>query len=266
MDLSIDDGLVLYHGRIVVPQAARRDILKKLHSSHQGITRTKRRARQALYLPGMPNDIVLLVEGCQPCHQARPSLPKEPMILEPPPHCIFEDVSADLFQHGNLHGLVYIDRLSGWPAVHRWHRDPTAKDIIAAIAENFVDLGVPNRFRSDGGPQFAAGAFQQFLHRWGVAPADRLHLHLICFISTLPPGHRPCRSSRKSNGEFHTQACSNRRLFLRSIFPGPTRATQHTWRNWISPSRDRLRPQPAFDPAGPPFFICGPLESCLVGA
>jgi hypothetical protein len=89
MDLSIDDGLVLYNGRIVVPQAARRDILKKLHSSHQGITRTKRRARQALYLPGMPNDIVLLVEGCQPCQQARPSLPKEPMILEPPPHRIF---------------------------------------------------------------------------------------------------------------------------------------------------------------------------------
>jgi hypothetical protein len=171
MDLSIDDGLVLYNGRIVVPQAARRDILKKLHSSHQGITRTKRRARQALYWPGMSNDIVLLVEGCQPCQQTRPSLPKEPMILEPPPHRIFEDVSADLFQHGNLHVLVYIDRLSGWPAVHRWHRDPTAKDVIAAIAENFVDLGVPNRFRSDGGPQFAAGAFQQFLHRWGVAPA-----------------------------------------------------------------------------------------------
>ncbi len=49
MDLSIDDGLVLYNGRIVVPQAARREILQKLHSSHQGITRTKRRARQALY-------------------------------------------------------------------------------------------------------------------------------------------------------------------------------------------------------------------------
>ncbi len=33
------------------------------------------------------------------------------------------------------------------PAVHRWHRDPTANDVIAAIAENFVDLGVPNRFQ-----------------------------------------------------------------------------------------------------------------------
>jgi hypothetical protein len=30
---------------------------------------------------------------------------------------------------------------------------------------------LPNRFRSDSAPQFAARAFQQFLRRWGLAPA-----------------------------------------------------------------------------------------------
>ena len=34
---------------------------------------------------------------------------------------------------------------------------------------NFVELGVPMRFRSDNGPQFDAGVFQETLQRWGVA-------------------------------------------------------------------------------------------------
>jgi hypothetical protein len=37
-----------------------------------------------------------------------------------------------------------------------------------AVVENFVDLGVPVRFRSDNGPQFEAQSFQVKLRQWGV--------------------------------------------------------------------------------------------------
>ncbi|KAF0314284.1 uncharacterized protein FJT64_015262 [Amphibalanus amphitrite] len=43
--LAIDDGLVVYGARLVVPSALRRGVLEKLHDSHQGVDRTKRRAR-----------------------------------------------------------------------------------------------------------------------------------------------------------------------------------------------------------------------------
>jgi hypothetical protein len=42
--LSTENGLINFGSRIVVPFAARRIILQKLHSAHQGIVRTKRRA------------------------------------------------------------------------------------------------------------------------------------------------------------------------------------------------------------------------------
>ena len=90
-------------------------------------------------------------------------------MADPLPTYVFEDVSADLFQHGNLHVLVYVDRLSGWPVIHQWRRDPTAREVVQAVVSNFVELGVPMRFRSDNGPQFDAGAFQAALQRWGVA-------------------------------------------------------------------------------------------------
>ena len=51
---------------------------------------------------------------------------------------VFEDVSADLFQHGNLHVLVYADKLSGRPVIHQWRRDPTAREVVQAVASNFV--------------------------------------------------------------------------------------------------------------------------------
>ena len=87
----------------------------------------------------------------------------------PLPTYVFEDVLADLFQHGNLHLLVYADRLSGWPVIHQWRRDPTAREVVQAVESYFVELGVPMRIRSDNGLQFDAGAFQAALQRWCVA-------------------------------------------------------------------------------------------------
>lgn len=166
--LSTDDGLIFFGSRVVVPPAARRSVLAKLHASHQGIVRTRQRALQTVYWPGITNDIVQMVERCEPCQQHRPSLPKEPLRSDPLPDFVFQSVSADLFQTGSLHALVYADRLSGWTSVHQWRHSPSSKEVIQAIISEFVDLGVPMRFRSDGGPQFASKEFRDMLTRWGV--------------------------------------------------------------------------------------------------
>jgi transposase InsO family protein len=99
------------------------------------------------------------------------SLPKEPMMSDPLPDRPFVDTSADLFSYAGKHYLVYADRFSGWPEVHVWKFDPSAGQVATVIEEWFVDHGVPHRFRSDGGPQFAAKRFTDFLKEWHVAPA-----------------------------------------------------------------------------------------------
>jgi hypothetical protein len=65
--------------------------------------------------------------------------------------------------------LVYADRLSGLPVLHQWLHDPSARELVQAVINNFLELGVPMRLRSDNGPQFEAGVFQAALKRWGVA-------------------------------------------------------------------------------------------------
>ena len=45
--LALDDGLIVYGCRLVVPTAMRRQILQELHASHQGTLRMKMRAKLA---------------------------------------------------------------------------------------------------------------------------------------------------------------------------------------------------------------------------
>ena len=138
--------------RIVIPLGLRKTILARLHSFHQGIERTKRRARQTVYWPGINSDICNTVQMCEKCQERLPSQCKEPMEFDPIPSRPFEHASADLFSHAGKSFLAYADRLSGWPCIHSWREDPTAAQVISVLRKWFVDLGCPVRLRTDGGP------------------------------------------------------------------------------------------------------------------
>ena len=167
-ELSTDGGLVYYGGRIVVPFAARRSVLDRLHSSHQGITRTRQRAGQTVYWPSINNEITMMIERCESCQTHRPSLPKEPLLRDPLPEFVFQSVSADLFEAGKLYVLVYACRLSGWTVVHQWRHCPSSREVLRTVLSNFTELGIPLIFRSDGGPQFDSKEFRSTLEKWRV--------------------------------------------------------------------------------------------------
>jgi hypothetical protein len=57
---------------------------------------------------------------------------------------------------------------SGWPVVHQWRHDPSAREVSQDIVDSFTNHGVPARLRSDNGPKFEAHAFQSVLRKWGV--------------------------------------------------------------------------------------------------
>ena len=100
----------------------------------------------------------------------RDSLPKEPLINDPPPAFPFAETSSDLFSVGQNHYLVYADRLTGWVEVASWQAEPTSSQVIAALRRMFVALGVPVVLRTDNGPQYASSEFKEFLKDWEVTP------------------------------------------------------------------------------------------------
>ena len=170
-ELSELEGLVILQSRkIVIPAALRKEILKRLHASHQGVDRTQRRARETVYWPGITSDISNTVASCGPCAERSPSNPKETMKSDPRPGRAFEQTAADLFDYGGRTYIAYVDRYSGWPCVHMWSSTPTSSKVIEQMRKWFVDLGIPLRVRSDGGPQFDSAEYREFLEKWGVNP------------------------------------------------------------------------------------------------
>ncbi|KAF0304755.1 uncharacterized protein FJT64_023502 [Amphibalanus amphitrite] len=142
--LAIDDGLVVYGARLVVPSALRRGVLEKLHDSHQGVDRTKRRARLSVYWPGIDKQIADTVAACAQCRQRLPSHAREPMWREDgAPTRVFESVSADYFSAGGHTYLVYVDRLSGWPYVTVCPRTASADHLTRQLRLMFSQTGVP---------------------------------------------------------------------------------------------------------------------------
>ena len=165
--LSIfDDSLIIYDGtRILVPSAARNEILQLLHKSHSGLVKTRKAAQQLYYWHAINNDIKQLVESCAECQRLQPSQAQEPLILTQSKGP-FQVVGADLFEFGKHHYLVLVDHFSGFTFVHRLTSLKTSA-ITSKLLEWFQDHGFPMTFRTDGGPQFRQ-PFKDFCHQHDI--------------------------------------------------------------------------------------------------
>lgn len=81
--LTVDEDLIVYGCRLLIPSEMRQKMLAHLHESHQGSVRTKQRARLTLFWPGIDNDIENTILACKKCQDYLPSNTKEPMISRP---------------------------------------------------------------------------------------------------------------------------------------------------------------------------------------
>ena len=66
-ELSLDDGIVLWGNRVVIPSCFHANVLEVLHSTHIGISRMKSLARQFVWWPKLDADIDKMVKSCNTC-------------------------------------------------------------------------------------------------------------------------------------------------------------------------------------------------------
>merc|ERR1712015_89299 len=143
-------------------------LLCVLHYGHQGVTRTLQNARQSVYWNGITQDVELLCARCKECQKMKSSNQKERLESDELPKRPFDVTSADLFYNGKKVYMVYVDRLSGYPMVKMWQKDPSAVQVIKQLQEYFSLFGKPLKFRSDGGSQFDNKEMRKFLVEYSV--------------------------------------------------------------------------------------------------
>lgn len=60
----INNGLLYYETRIIVPKCLRKYVINKLHETYLGIIKTRARAKQLFYFPGINNHIENYIQSC----------------------------------------------------------------------------------------------------------------------------------------------------------------------------------------------------------
>ena len=64
--------------------------------------------------------------------------------------------------------MIFADRLSGYPMVDAWPREPTTQQVKRVLMHYFSLFGKPLKFKSDGGSQFSSKEMQDFLRENGI--------------------------------------------------------------------------------------------------
>ncbi|UYV74443.1 hypothetical protein LAZ67_11003580 [Cordylochernes scorpioides] len=165
-ELGVQNGLLMRGCRLVIPASMKLEILDKLHAGHFGITKTRLRARETVWWPGISEEIAETVRKCSVCIQEAVSK-HEPLIPTNFPTRPWQKIGMDLFKFENKWYLVVIDYYSRFPEMIQLDR-LTANVVVRGCKSIFARHGVPETVVSDNGTQFgAAREFANFARQYG---------------------------------------------------------------------------------------------------
>lgn len=179
--LSVTNGLILKGQRIIIPRSLRSQMLDKVHHGHMGTEKCLRRAKDVMFWPNMSRDIRDVVQNCEICLERRNNNAKEPLIPREIPQYPWQVVASDLFSWNDHDYLVVVDYYSRYFEVKKL-KSTKSQTVIKKLQEIFARNGIPEKFISDNGPQYASHEFAQFASDW-------------CFMHETSSPHYP-----KSNG------------------------------------------------------------------
>lgn len=181
-DLTVQEGLLLFDTRLVIPAELRKDILGRIHEGHQGIVKCRALAKSSVWWPGLSQQVQTLVENCGTCDKERHNRP-EPLKPSSVPDYPWQRVGMDLFDWQGQQYLLVVDYFSRNIELAHLRNSTSSETVINHCKSIFARHGIPEVVHSDNGPQFAARVFAQFAEKYG-------------FIHTTSSPHHP-----EGNGE-----------------------------------------------------------------
>ena len=95
--LTLNQNLLLYGSRTVIPHSLRTETMSKIHSGHQGIVCCRLRIAESVWWPGASREVENFVRSCPECQKNTPPS-KEPLMPSELPKHPWEKVASDLFE------------------------------------------------------------------------------------------------------------------------------------------------------------------------
>ena len=165
--LAMENGVIFKGRQVLIPEASRKDILKQLHTSHQGIKKTQLLARESVFWENINKDIEEMTKTCNICQKYQPNQRAEPTLHHSIPPAPWWKVGSDIFHINNKNFLIIADYFSKYPIVAEIG-GLSSSNIIKAFKSTCALFGAPKEIVSDNGPQFSGSEFKKFVNDWGI--------------------------------------------------------------------------------------------------
>jgi len=111
-DITFSNGLLLKGMRIIIPSSLRAEIRSRLHTGHPGIEKTKLRARETVFWPGLDSELTDMISNCPVCIEFQNKQSSEPLIAHEIPSKVWTKLGTDLFELFNKYYLIVVDYTS----------------------------------------------------------------------------------------------------------------------------------------------------------
>ena len=177
LEISVEDGCLLWGQRVIVPPPGRQRVIDELHEGHPGTSRMKSLARSYVWWPGIDSDIENKVKSCPECQEQQKSPPSAPLQPWEWPELPWSRVHADYA--GPFLGrmfLILVDAHSKWIEVHPVAA-ATSQITIEKMRSTFATFGLPDLLVTDNGTVFTSAEFQEFLKKNGIRHARTSPYH-----------------------------------------------------------------------------------------
>lgn len=163
-DITVENNLVYYKDKLIIPKALRKFMLKLLHETHLGIGKVNEVAKNNLYWPAMRSDIDNHVNSCQTCIKYSPSKTKSPLLCHEIPQIPYFKVGVDIAEYAGCNYLVVYDYYSRWLELEKL-KNKDSQSVIKKLKEIFSHNGIPKILVADNMP-FNSFEMHQFANDW----------------------------------------------------------------------------------------------------
>ncbi|KAF2897585.1 hypothetical protein ILUMI_08590, partial [Ignelater luminosus] len=117
LELQVISNCLFWGHKVVIPFKLQKQIIQDLHSTHQGIVRSKALTRSYFWFVGIDKAIEQMCKACKACAKVK-ACPNKVCIPWPKSDVPFGTVHIDYCDLGSTHLLVIIDSCTKWLEVY----------------------------------------------------------------------------------------------------------------------------------------------------
>ncbi|KAF2885856.1 hypothetical protein ILUMI_20318 [Ignelater luminosus] len=186
IEIYVDQGLIMWGYRVIIPEKLRCKLLSEFHCSHLGATKMKALAHLYCWWPSLDADLEELARSCATCLEMRSDPPKTTLTKWPQTNFAFERIHIDYAgPFLDKMFLVTTDAFSKWVEVYEVTR-ADSQSTIEVLREVRSRFGLPKTIVSDNGSQFTSAEFQKYCK-----------LNGICHVTS--PVNHPSKNGAEEN-------------------------------------------------------------------